>query len=68
MAAFWAQALGYRIEPGEHGDAHLRPPDDGTDRLSVWLQPTDAGKNGKNRHHPDLVAETAMSTPKSNGS
>jgi predicted enzyme related to lactoylglutathione lyase len=53
MAAFWSAALGYRIERGVDGDAHLRPPDDG---LSVWLQPTDAPKAGKNRDHPDLVA------------
>jgi predicted enzyme related to lactoylglutathione lyase len=58
MAAFWSQALGYDIEPGENG-AHLWPAD-GEGRqgrmLSVWLQPTDAAKAGKNRGHPDLVA------------
>jgi len=57
MATFWSQALGYRIEPGDDGDAHLRPPDDRPDRLSVWLQPTDAPKAGKNRDHMDLVAD-----------
>ncbi|MEU7907499.1 VOC family protein [Actinoplanes sp. NPDC049118] len=53
MAAFWSAALGYRIERGEDGNAHLRPPDGG---LSVWLQRTEAPKAGKNRNHPDLVA------------
>lgn len=53
MAAFWSAALGYRVEHGKDDDAHLWPPDDG---LSVWLQPTDAPKAGKNRDHPDLVA------------
>jgi hypothetical protein len=57
MAAFWSQALGYRIEPDDHGGgAHLRPPAGGAGLLSVWLQPTTAGKRGKNRNHPDLVA------------
>jgi hypothetical protein len=58
MASFWSQALGYRIEPGDDGDAHLWPRD-GSGRetaCSVWLQPTDAAKAGKNRNHPDLVA------------
>ncbi len=55
MAAFWSAALGYRIDRGDDGDAHLWPPD-GAGGLSVWLQPTDATKSGKNRDHPDLVA------------
>ena len=54
LAAFWSAALGYRIEWDQTGGGHLRPPDGG---LSVWLQPTDAPKNGKNRGHPDLVAD-----------
>jgi catechol 2,3-dioxygenase-like lactoylglutathione lyase family enzyme len=53
MAAFWSAALGYRVEKGADGATHLWPPDGG---LSVWLQPTDAPKAGKNRNHPDLVA------------
>jgi predicted enzyme related to lactoylglutathione lyase len=53
MAAFWAAALGYRIERGDDGDVHLWPDGDG---LSVWLQPTTTPKAGKNRDHPDLVA------------
>jgi hypothetical protein len=59
MAAFWSRALGYRIESGDNGDAHLWPADgDGRHgrMLSVWLQATDAAKAGKNRNHPDLVA------------
>jgi hypothetical protein len=54
MAAFWSQALGYDIDPGSDGDAHLWPPP-GSGGLSVWLQPTTAEKAGKNRDHPDLV-------------
>jgi hypothetical protein len=54
MAAFWSAVLGYRIDPGADGDAHLRPPGDG---LSVWLQPTEEPKDGKNRNHPDLVVD-----------
>lgn len=58
MAAFWSRALGYDIEPGDDGDAHLRPPSGGpSGGLSVWLQPTDAPKTQKNRNHPDLVAD-----------
>ena len=57
MAAFWSQALGYRIEPDDDGGgAHLRPSAGGAGQLSVWLQPTTDGKRGKNRNHPDLVA------------
>jgi catechol 2,3-dioxygenase-like lactoylglutathione lyase family enzyme len=59
MAAFWSQALGYRIQPGDDGDAHLLPPDDRPGQLTVWLQPTDAPKVGKNRDHMDLVADAA---------
>ncbi|WP_308440007.1 VOC family protein [Virgisporangium aliadipatigenens] len=55
MAAFWAEALGYRIDPGADGDAHLLPPD-GVG-MTVWLQPTDVPKEGKNRDHPDLVVD-----------
>jgi hypothetical protein len=58
MATFWSQALGYRIERGTRGDAHLWPPTDARPgSLSMWLQPTDARKRDKNRNHPDLVAE-----------
>ncbi|MEU4563192.1 VOC family protein [Actinoplanes sp. NPDC023936] len=53
QAEFWSAALGYEIEYGQHGSAHLWPPDGG---LSVWLQPTAEPKAGKNRDHPDLVA------------
>ncbi|WP_433223374.1 VOC family protein [Dactylosporangium sp. CS-047395] len=56
MAGFWSQVLGYGIEPDDDGDgAHLRPRNGAG--LSVWLQPTDAAKSGKNRDHPDLVAD-----------
>jgi hypothetical protein len=57
MATFWSQALGYRVEPGDDGDAHLWPTDDQPDRLSIWLQPTSASKVRKNRNHMDLVPE-----------
>jgi predicted enzyme related to lactoylglutathione lyase len=52
MATFWSAALGYRIEHGADGGAHLWPADGG---ISVGLQLTDALKLGKNRDHPDLV-------------
>ena len=58
MATFWSQVLGYRIELGDEGDAHLRPPEGAPPQsLSMWLQPTTAKKQGKNRNHPDLVAD-----------
>jgi hypothetical protein len=54
MAAFRSEVPGYRIEPDDDGGgAHLRPPSG--PEPSVWLQPTDAPKVGKNRDHPDLV-------------
>ncbi|BEL06848.1 VOC family protein [Actinoplanes sichuanensis] len=52
QAEFWSAALGYTVDFGDDGDAHLWPPAGG---LSVWLQPTTAPKSGKNRNHPDLV-------------
>jgi catechol-2,3-dioxygenase len=59
MAVFWSRVLGYRIEPDDHGaGAHLRPTS--ATGLSVWLQPTDAPKAGKNRDHPDLVVDDGM--------
>jgi hypothetical protein len=55
MAAFWSRALGYRrIEKGDDGSAKLYPPDGG---LTVWLQASAGPKSGKNRNHPDLVAD-----------
>jgi len=57
MALFWSQVLGYGIEPGDDGDAHLRPPEGAVGRLSVWLQPTDRIKADKNRDHPDLLVD-----------
>lgn len=56
MARFWSQALGYDIDPSEDGSVHLRPRGGG-ERLSVWLQPSAGPKEGKNRDHPDLIAE-----------
>ena len=56
MAAFWAGALGYRIENRDDGSAKLRPPDDAAPgALTVWLQPSAGEKLVKNRDHPDLV-------------
>ncbi|MEU8660324.1 VOC family protein [Actinoplanes philippinensis] len=54
QAGFWSAALGYTVDFGDDGDAHLWPPDG--DGLSVWLQPASGPKSGKNRNHPDLVA------------
>jgi hypothetical protein len=56
MAEFWSQALGYRVEPARNGSAKLYPSGDG---LHVWLQPSAGPKSGKNRNHPDLVADDA---------
>jgi len=57
MAIFWSQALGYRIQPEDGGNAHLVPPDNQRGGLTVWLQPTEAPKVGKNRDHMDLVTD-----------
>ncbi len=58
MATFWSQVLGYEIDPDDAGGGvHLRSAGDPPGKLSVWLQPTDAGKEQKNRNHPDLVVE-----------
>jgi catechol-2,3-dioxygenase len=54
MATFWSQALGYRVDAGDDGSAKLYPPDGG---LTVWLQASAGPKSGKNRNHPDLVAD-----------
>ena len=54
MAAFWSEALGYRADLRPDGSAKLYPPGDG---LLVWLQPSAGPKSGKNRNHPDLVAD-----------
>jgi hypothetical protein len=56
MAAFWSRALGYRADVGGDGSAKLYPPGDGP---TVWLQGSAGPKSGKNRNHPDLVAEDA---------
>jgi len=59
MVRFWSAALGYqRTETGEDGSVHLYPPADaGPDAVRVWLQATHEPKQGKNRGHPDLVAD-----------
>lgn len=55
MAAFWSQALGYRVETDHVGGAKLLPPDDAApDVLTVWLQRVDEPTPGKVRGHPDL--------------
>jgi hypothetical protein len=55
MAAFWAQALGYRAEAGDDGCARLYPPDDApAGSPTVWVQHSDTAKVAKNRVHPDL--------------
>lgn len=57
MAAFWSEALGYRVDPDHDGGIKLYPPDDaGPDVLTLWLQVVgpDERKAGKNRNHLDL--------------
>jgi hypothetical protein len=58
MAAFWSAALGYRAEIGGDGSAKLYPPEGSPPSAhTVWLQGTAPEKGGKNRCHPDLVAD-----------
>jgi len=55
MADFWSQALGYRIDRGEDGNAKLSPPGDApVDVPTLRLQASAAPKRDKNRNHPDL--------------
>ena len=57
MARFWSEALGYRVEHGEDGNAKLYPPVDAApDVATLWLQATAApgAHRDKNRNHPDL--------------
>ena len=64
MAGFWSQALGYRIVPDEDSESvHLHPPAEAGPRApTVWLQACAGPKTGKNRDHPDLVADTDPET------
>jgi catechol 2,3-dioxygenase-like lactoylglutathione lyase family enzyme len=58
MKEFWSSALGYRVEDGADGNAMLLPPDDAPPGAQhMWLQASAGPKAGKNRAHPDLVAE-----------
>src|SRR5690349_17543716 len=58
MKAFWSAALGYRVEAGDDGNATLLPPDDAPPGAQhMWLQASAGPKRGKNRAHPDLVAD-----------
>ena len=55
MARFWSQALDYRVDRGDDGNAKLYPPDDApADVPTVWLQASAGQKLDKNRNHPDL--------------
>lgn len=55
MADFWSQVLGYEIQMGDDGNAHLYPPAGAaTETLTVWLQASADPKRDKNRNHPDL--------------
>ncbi len=60
MARFWSEALGYRIVPDQDSESvHLHPPAEAGPRApTVWLQACAGPKTGKNRDHPDLVADT----------
>jgi Glyoxalase-like domain len=53
--AFWATMLGWRLEPHDDGDPHLRD-DDG--RIQVWLNQVPEPKTVKNRVHLDVNAES----------
>lgn len=55
MAAFWSQALHYRVDRSDDAGAKLYPPDAADAAvLTVWLQRVDAPTPGKVRGHPDL--------------
>jgi len=55
MAGFWSQALDYRVDRGEDGNAKLYPPDNAPpDVPTLWLQASAGAKRDKNRNHPDL--------------
>jgi catechol 2,3-dioxygenase-like lactoylglutathione lyase family enzyme len=56
MIRFWSEALGYRVRQGGDGNAKLYPPP-GSDAPTVWLQGSGTSKLGKNRIHPDVVAD-----------
>ncbi len=59
LAAFWAEALGYRIGAGE-GDPYLNllPPEAG--QPIVFLQRVPEPKGGKNRVHLDLYVDEPL--------
>jgi len=52
---YWSTMLGWRLEPHDDGDAHLRD-DDG--RIQVWLNVVAEPKTVKNRVHLDVNAES----------
>ena len=52
---FWATMLGWRLEPHDDGDAHLR---DADGRIQVWLNQVPEPKTVKNRVHIDVNAES----------
>jgi catechol 2,3-dioxygenase-like lactoylglutathione lyase family enzyme len=57
MSRFWSRALGYRVDRGDDGSAHLYPPDDAApEALTIWLQGSAGPKRDKMRGHLDLVA------------
>lgn len=53
MADFWSAALGYTAFPDEGRSVHLVDRGDPT-APTIWLQPVDEAKRGKNRCHLDL--------------
>jgi catechol 2,3-dioxygenase-like lactoylglutathione lyase family enzyme len=61
-ARFWAAALDLELDAGSDGSARLYPRN-GERSLTptIWVQRVDERKSGKNRAHPDLVAEHGMS-------
>ncbi|MFF5177374.1 VOC family protein [Micromonospora sp. NPDC000316] len=59
MVAFWSAALGYEVLQGDDGSAKLRPPGQPTAAApTIWLQGSGTVKQGKNRVHLDLAADT----------
>lgn len=57
LAAFWAEALGWDVEPDGGGDVDLVPTDETSFRIR--LRRVTHGKAGQNRIHFDLTTATA---------
>ncbi len=58
LAAFWAQALGYRVAVATPDETAIEPPDDPADACpALVFVPVPEGKVVKNRLHFDLAPD-----------